>query len=564
MDQASPNHWRIHERRHPQLLEHLCLLRGLDATGLAPDYALHLHDPFLLPDMEKACALIGQAHTEQWPITIFGDYDADGTPAAALLSLVLGELGLKHEVVLPTRLSGYGLRIEQVRQMAQHSRLLITVDTGISSVEEITEAKALGLNVIILDHHLPPLILPPADAIVDPHRADSRYPFAELCGCALAYKFAVALGQTFPQISERFTKWLLDLVAISTVADMMPLSGENRALVHYGLVVLRQNRRPGLKALLKLAGVESSSLTAGSLGFIVGPRLNAAGRLGDNSPAYELLKAGSDEVAHKFAEKIEAANGERQTLVAKVMAEAEQVLFEQNDRADRIYLLAKADWPAGVVGLVAGKIAAQHARPVLVATFENDTARGSARSIEAYPIVTALERQRDFLESYGGHASAAGFSLPAKQWPKFSKQMKSDAREILSEALLRRTYTVDAQLEPDDVSKRSVDSLERLQPFGLGNSRPLFLLRSVTLRDSKRIGREGRHIKGRLVSADYDLAGVGFGLADRFKAAPPLLDCIGHLEVNRWQNQEMLQFQIIDYRPGGDKLEWIPNGQAKN
>lgn len=291
MTQQLPTRWCVHVRRQPKLLDHLCDLRGIADSDLSPDYARHLHDPMLLPDMDNACDLIEQAVAGKWHVTIFGDYDADGTPASAILSLMLDQIGLEHEVVLPTRLTGYGLRLEQVKEIATRSKLLITVDTGVTSVAEIALAKELGLKVIILDHHLPLDELPPADAIVDPHRIDSQYPFSHLCGCALAYKFVVALGNKFPALAERFSKWLLDLVAVSTVADMMPLTGENRVLVHYGLLVLRQNRRPGMQALLAAASVDVKALTAGTLGFTVGPRLNAAGRLGDNMPAYELLTA---------------------------------------------------------------------------------------------------------------------------------------------------------------------------------------------------------------------------------------------------------------------------------
>lgn len=556
----SENRWRVHQRRHPDLLEHLCLLRGFKSQDLMPDFELHLHDPFLLPNIAGACRLIEEAITNKWHVTIFGDYDADGTPASAILSLMLSQLGVAHEVVLPTRHTGYGLRPDQVRLVAERSNLLITVDTGISSVEEIQLAKELGLKVIILDHHLPGSSLPPADAVVDPHLPESQYPFPHLCGCALAYKLVVALGRTHPSLSDRFSKWLLDLVAISTVADMMPLLGENRALVHYGLIVLRQNRRRGIRALLAQAGLDANLLDARSLGFILGPRLNAAGRLGDNAPAYELLKADSDESADALAADIEAANTARQALVAKVMVEADELLFEQNNSSDSVYLIAKEGWPSGVVGLVAGKIAAKYARPVLVATFEAGVARGSARSIDAYPMVTALSGQAPLLTTYGGHAAAAGFSLPEKNWLSFAQNLKKTAATVLTPELLTHTYLVDAELEQNDVNRRSIDALTKLQPYGLGNGRPLFLLRQAKLTDIRRIGRSNQHLKSRLITPNHQLESIAFGLADRLGTAPPNLDCIGHLEVNRWNNRETLQFQIIDYRPSSDTFDWITNG----
>jgi single-stranded-DNA-specific exonuclease len=538
-------------------LGHLCQIRGLTVDGLKPDYATHLHDPMLLPDIERACSLIGEALTHKWHVTIFGDYDADGTPAAALLSMALTELGIAHAVMLPTRQSGYGLRLEQVESIAQSSQLLITVDTGVSAIEEIKRAKELGLSVIVLDHHLPPPTLPNADAVIDPHRLDSLYPFADLCGCALAYKFVVALGRTFPALSERFSKWLLDLVAVSTVADMMPIIDENRALVHYGLVVLRQNRRPGFKALLDRAGLDPTTLTASALGFAIGPRLNAAGRLGDNSPALELLRADASR-ANDWAVKVEAANTQRQALVQEVMEAARASLFQQNDPADFIYILGSEGWPAGVVGLVAGKLSAEYARPVLVATFEPTIARGSARSIEQYPIVEALGRQTRFLDSFGGHTSAAGFTLQRSNWDNFVAKLKTDARSHMRPDWLRKTFYVDAELERDDVTHRVADELELLQPHGLGNYRPTFLLRGVTFRDTARIGRDGRHLRSQIRNQACQIEGIAFGQADQLlplTSSP--LNIIGHLEVNRWRSQERLQFQIIDYKPAGATVEWI-------
>lgn len=560
MSQLAPNRWRVHARQDSDLLKHLCALRGFSAEVLSPDYATHLHDPFLLPDMEQACQIVREAVDASWHVTVFGDYDADGTPASAILSMMLTQLGLAHDVVLPTRATGYGLRPEQVRDIAKRSQLLITVDTGVTSVEEIRLAKELGMRVIVLDHHLPQATLPAADAVVDPHRSDSQYPFAHLCGCALAYKFVVALGTEFPQLSERFSKWLLDLVAISTVADMMPLIGENRALVHYGLLVLRQNRRPGLRALFATAGVEVEALNAGILGFVIGPRLNAAGRLGDNYPAFELLTAPDDSAAQRLAAVIEEANSQRQTLVQDVMEKAQKQLLRDNTLTDSILLLAKEGWPSGVVGLVAGKLSGQYARPALVATFEDDVAKGSARSIESYPIVDALQRHADLLGSFGGHASAAGFSLPRSKWPDFVAALKRDAAERLRADDLRRTFVVDAELVKDDLAKRSVDSLEKLQPFGLGNGRPLFLLRDAQLRDMRKIGREGRHLKSRVVACGEEIDCVAFNCDDSLHQAEVPIDCIGHLEVNRWNDRESVQFQLIDYRLSGEPVEWIANG----
>ncbi len=552
------SHWRVHLRRDEDLVAHLCRLRGLDPLALTPDYLTQLHDPFLLPDMVVACALIKRAIDEDWHVTIFGDYDADGTPAAALLSLALSAIGLRHSVRLPTRDEGYGLRLEQIKEIAKSSKLLITVDTGISSVEEMSVAKAAGMSVIILDHHLPGKQLPDADAIVDPHRHDSSYPFPHLCGCALAYKLVVALGQQFPQLDERFSKWLLDLVAVSTVADMMPLVDENRTLVHYGLVVLRQNRRLGLRALLATAGVDPLTINAGTLGFVVGPRLNAAGRLGDNRPAFDLLIANDEEKAARLAAKIEKANSVRQELVQRVLTEATAEIEKQNDQSDFALLVAKEGWPAGVVGLVAGKFLAQFHRPVFVATNEGDQVRGSARSLECFPVVEALSAHRDLLTSFGGHVTAAGFSLPVAKWSDFARSIKQLARSQLKASQLRPTFSVDAELGGQDLLPKTAKKLEQLAPFGLGNTRPLFLLRGAALDGVRRIGRDEKHVKGRILIDGAQVDVIAFGLAGELDTdTHPTLHAIGYLEMNRWNDREYLQFQIVDYRTSDDTLEWI-------
>ncbi len=552
--------WRVLNRTAPDLLNHLCLQRGLDPTNLVPDFTAHLHDPYLLPDMEKAVDLVVEAKVEQWPVVIFGDYDADGTPASALLSMVMERLGIEHQVLLPTRSEGYGLRPETIAKLPASTKLLITVDTGISSVEEVALAQKRGMKVIILDHHLPKSLkdggLPPAEAVVDPFVAHSQYPFAHLCGCALAYKLTEALANKFPvELNEAFRKWLLDLVAISTVADMMPISGENRVLVHYGLQVLRKTRRPGLQAMLSAAGLTPDKLTTSSLGFTIGPRLNASGRLDDNRPAFDLLMSRNSTEAAELASIIENNNRERQAIVERVMAEAEKELFKQNSRTDRCFVIVGSNWPAGVLGLVAGKLTGNYLRPSIVLSGEKQLS-GSSRSTDRYSIIDGLTAQEKLLSRYGGHRQAAGLSLPKENLSKFVDGIKAHAEQNLTELDLVPTYTADSILEPNEASLAVAEKINQLGPFGYSNAAPLFLLRDITLGSGRLLGASGDHSKWRARVGGNQIDAIGFGMGKRPQPEGPV-DLLAYLESNQWQGRVSLQLRLVDFRPAGGEVEFV-------
>lgn len=551
--------WSAYRRGDEPLLEHLMRIRGLTKSELEPQYQKHLHDPFLLPDMERACKLLVAAQKAGERVVVFGDYDADGTPAAAVLYEVFERIGLKCEVILPKREIGYGLRPEYINDISSKASLLLTVDTGITAVDEISLAKKRGLKVIVLDHHLPGLKLPAADALVDPFVAGSRYPFPQLCACALAYKLAVALGKFYPdQLGEKVTKWLLDLVAISTVADMMPIIGENRALVHYGLIVLRKNRRLGLRRLIEAAGLSASTLDEGSLGFALGPRLNASGRLGDNRPAFDLLVAKDDGEAKRLAELIENTNRKRQQLVTDVYKEAEAQVWSSNSQDDRILVLRGDSWPSGVLGLVAGRIAGKYNRPALVVSVNSGLLTGSARSVEGYSIADALQQQSALLVRHGGHNQAAGVTLEIKNWDPFVAALKKHAHSQIAANKLQKRYVADAVLAVQEVGEATIDSLQRLQPFGHGNNRPLFVVEGVALDVPRRMGVSGNHLKWKVEFEKQELEVIGFDLSERFLAAP--LDeahLLGFLEYNEWQGTRRIQFRLVDFCGTDQQIELI-------
>ncbi len=527
------------------------------------DFQVHLHDPNLLPQMDKARALIVTAVKENWPVAIFGDYDADGTPASVLLAGLCQKLGLIFEVYLPTRQTGYGLSDSFVSPIAEQAKLLITVDTGISSVETIQKLKKLGVKTIILDHHLPPDPsaggLPPADAIVDPYLPGSKYPFPHICGCALAYKLASALQQDFPQqLTESFLKWQLDLVAISTVADMMEMRGENRPLVDFGLRVLKKTRRPGLLALMRLAGVKLDDLTAGSLGFTIGPRFNAPGRLGDNRPVYDLLSTTNPVEAEELAVKIETQNRERQELVETILAQAETLIWQQNKAGDFVYVLAENDWPTGVVGLVAGKLAEKYYRPVVVGSRLEDRVRASARSVSDYPIIDGLTAASKFLEQFGGHRQAAGLTARADKWELFAVALKQHASKYFAGVLPKPSLKADDFLTLSDATLPLAQEIQSLEPHGLGNARPTFIIRDVELKDAQPIGQTKKHLRLTLAKDGQTVPAIGFSLVDKFATHKSnRADVAGHLTVNVWNGNSTVQFQLIDFKPVGSEIQTV-------
>lgn len=551
------NRWFLYEREEDNLINHLCTIRGLNPKELEPNFLKHLHDPYLLPDMDKAISLIKQAKKKNWFITIYGDYDADGTPAAALLSTVFDRLQIRHNVILPTRTTGYGLNMEAVKVIAKDAQLLITVDTGITSVDEIVLAKDLGLKTIIIDHHLPKDNLPPANAIIDPFVPESKYPFNGLCGCGLAYKVTVALSKEFPEeLTEGFCKWLLDLVAISTVSDMMPLLGENRALVHYGLQVLAKTKRPGLIELMKVAGLSKDSLTSHSLGFAIGPRLNASGRLSDNRPAFDLIKETNVQAAARLARQINEANFERQQLVRKLTQDIQENIWEQNKKDDYLIVVVGDNWLSGILGLAAGKISYQTNKPAVVLTTSREGLVGSGRSLEHYSLIDGLEYSSKYLTRFGGHKLAAGLTTNKENLTKFIDTIKAHAKNNIDSKDLIPKIKIDAQIDHESINDKTVEEIERMAPFGFGNPTPLMLIKNVQFLSPRSIGTKGDHLKAKGKINDKEVDIIGFGLSKKYFNDPQTnLDVVGNLEHNIWRGNKSLQLKIKDFRSSGSKID---------
>lgn len=530
----------------------------------APSYDAHLHDPFLFCDMRRAVDRILAARERGERILVHGDYDADGVSGAAVLADTIAALGGAVDVFIPHReRDGYGFTTAGlVAATAAGARLIITCDCGIANAATITAAAAQGIDTIVTDHHLIPRdasgnpVPPPAYAILHPKVPGETYPFDGLTGGGVAFKLAAALvrddrGSPAPRLAPGFEKWLLDCVAISTVADFGPLIGENRVLVKYGLTVLAKTRRVGLRALYERAGIRPERITTGTIGFQIAPRINAAGRIDHAHVALALLRTTDTEEAAALAEHIQATNGERRQLVDRAVAEAHAQVGEL---AGRVALVVTSDWwPVGIVGLVASAIKETYYRPAIALTSSGGVVAGSGRSIPGFHIVEALDAVRDTLQSYGGHPQACGLKLVSPDViPAFTEALNAFARERCTLEMLTPRREIDVAFAPSAVTWDLVRTLERLQPFGVGNPTPQFLARTLTVVGVRIMGRDGRHC--RIIARESDASRPSTFVCFRYETICPTIaigdriDIIYELGVNEWNGNREIQFLVVDVR----------------
>jgi len=499
---------------HPSLLIRRVLfrrgIRSPDAARifLYPDYARDVHDPFLFRDMEKAALRILKAIDERERIVIHGDYDADGVCASAILASTIEFLGGAPHVHLPHRMEdGYGVSAGAVEKFAREKTdLLITVDCGIASNVALTKAHEAGMDSIIVDHHAAPDILPPACAIVHCDLPGEHYPFRKLSAGGVAFKLAQALLSTarlkhlhlHPRNTEAFEKWLLDLVAISTVADVMPLVGENRTLTHFGLQVLNKTQRTGLIKLVERARLIARNgnggiLNARNIAFHIAPRLNAAGRMQHASLAYDLLRATTEGEAERLAEALERANGERQRATEAMMEEA-RVHLARNG-AGPITVAWGDAWSVGLVGLVAGKLSEAFEKPSFVIGKMKGAWTGSSRGPQGFDCIAALRATQTLLDRFGGHRSAAGFTLREGVEPASFAAALNEAVAESGVAAAASALAIDAETDLGGLTETFADTLDALAPFGEGNPTPLLLTRGCRVGEVAAVGRDGQHVK---------------------------------------------------------------------
>ncbi len=518
---------------------------------LQPDYR-RLADPFLMEGMPLAVERIARALENGERITVYGDFDADGVTGVTLLVQMFRTLGGRVYPYIPHRIEeGYGLHTEAVERLAaEGTRLLITVDCGISNIAEVARAQALGMDVIITDHHLPSTELPPALAVLNPRQPGCAYPFKRLAGVGIAFTLARGLARLgIPGREKLRREDFLDLVALGTVADMAPLVGENRILVAYGLEAIHRTERPGLRALMAVAGIRPERVGTGTIGFILGPRLNAAGRLRHARTAYQLLLTESQEEAAVLARELDTLNRERQEIMAHTLEQARRQVLSLPDEHRAIFL-ASPDFPAGVIGLVAGKLLEEFYRPTLLVELGEGESRGSARSIPEFHITEALQECADLLTRYGGHRLAAGFTLPSENLPALAERMLTLASR-LDERALTPKLNIEAEVLLSDLNWDLLRLLEQLAPFGVENPQPLFLCRQVQVRNVRPVGNGGEHLRLTLSDGRTSREAIGFRLGLRAGECPPgsRLDLVCTLESNTWNGEERLELQVRDFRP---------------
>jgi single-stranded-DNA-specific exonuclease len=473
-----------------------------------------MHSPSLMTDVDKAVERLARAVRGGERMVVFGDYDVDGVTSTALLLESLQQVGGDAQYLLPDRhQDGYGLKPPGVeRALKMGADLIVTVDNGMSAFEALELAAARNVDVVVVDHHRQLGDLPRAVAIVNPNRDDCSYPFPDLAGVGVAFKVVQALCEELMESGQRrrFLNDLLDLVALGTVADMMPVLGENRLYIQRGLQVLSRTQRPGLRQLLLAAGYANKPVDAAAVAFHLGPRLNVAGRLETPDLALRLLMTRDDGEGAGLAQELNALNSRRQVLQRAGAAEAEALVSSQILQEETMIILLGESWHLGVIGLLASRLSEKHARPAVVCTAQRQdgTYTGSARSIPAYDISAGVSTCGDLLLNYGGHPGAAGFTLPQEAFEEFRVRLLEHARTRLSEADLQPTLEIDLLLRPQDVSSGTLNSLRQLEPFGQGNPAPLFCARGCHITRARAIGKGGDHLKVELRHGDTRCGGV--------------------------------------------------------
>jgi single-stranded-DNA-specific exonuclease len=523
--------------------------RGLDTIETAERFLNpgldELHSPFEFMRMEVAVGrLLAAIHAEE-TIAVHGDYDVDGITGSVLLATVLRHLGAQVEIILPHRLTdGYGLNPSGIeRAAAAGASVLVAVDCGITALEACAHAAKLGIDVIIADHHLPQEQLPEAVAILNPRLPDSGYPEADLAAVAVAFKLASALLERSGSKASGLA--MLKLVALGTIADLVPLRGENRALAVHGLAGLATAVNPGLRALMEVAGVDPRRVTAGDVGFRLAPRINAAGRVGHPDYAAEMFMTNDQAVARELAGKLERLNQERREIEQKVSAAA---LEAHGDDPGAIVVAAGQGWHRGVIGIVASRLVEHTARPALVVSIEDGEAHGSARSVPGFDISAALAAAAPVLDSYGGHKQAAGFRLRADRVDELRVMLNDYASRFDADSL-RAVLTCDDELHADAVTTDLALELERLAPFGIGNPRPRFLCEGLRLVGPPLVLKE-QHLKLRVRSGDDVISALAWRRAE---LAEPLagvdrVDVVATLKSNRFRGRVEPQLEIDDLR----------------
>jgi len=540
----------------PELIVQLLLNRGLRTIDqvqafLNPSTA-NLHDPFLMKDMERAVDRVIRALRNKEQIYLFGDYDVDGITAVSMLYLFLKDLGGDVHYYIPDRqIEGYGLSAGGVERIAAAGgQLIISVDCGINSIDEAKLARELGVDIIISDHHEQGSTLPDAIAVLDPKREDCQYPFKDLAGVGVAYKLAQGITQHMGMDPHYLEKYI-DLAAIGSAADIVPLIDENRVFVKEGLLKINSNLEVGIQALIDVAGLRMGKMDVGQIVFGMAPRLNAVGRLGDAMRAVELLITRSASQANLLAKELESENRRRKEIDNVTLDQAmEEIDSTYDPEVDRAIVLMREKWHPGVIGIVASRIIEKFYRPTIMITIENGIGKGSARSIPGFDIYDALKKCEDLLMQFGGHKYAAGLSIKAESFSEFRRRFNEVARGMIAEEDLIPKIAIEAVVRLDDITSQIVKHLRNFAPFGPKNTRPLFVSYGVEVVGTPRIvGTNHLKFRARQNGEVFDCIGFNMGeFLTRLEMGSRVIDMVYVVEENEWNDRKTVQLRIRDIK----------------
>ena len=543
------------ELRVEPLVAHLLAQRGITTYEEAKKFfrpeLSHLHDPFLMKDMDKAVERIESAIANEENILIYGDYDVDGTTSVALAASFLLQNYPNVATYIPDRYTeGYGVSIQGIDFAADNDvSLIIALDCGVKAIEQVSYAKEKGVDFIICDHHRPGDQLPDAVAVLDPKREDCEYPYKELCGCGVGFKLIQALASKEGLITENLVPYL-DLVATAIGADIVPITGENRVLAYYGLQVINNNPRTGFKAIIDQ--IKKKTLTITDVVFIIAPRINAAGRMKHGQHAVNLLAETNLDTARQFAAEIEQYNAERKNLDKKITEEALEQIRAKGEEDRFTSVVYNDEWHKGVIGIVASRLTETYYRPTLVFTKSGDKLAASARSVKGFDVYNALEACSDCLEQFGGHKYAAGLTLLEEQYENFKAQFEKVVADTIDPRLLEPEVSINAQIKISQIGPKLMRILKQFAPFGPGNMTPVFM--AEKLKDTgygKGVGEDEKHLKLSVMqTGSSPIGAIGFNLGDKLDRIKNKnsFDAVFSLDENEWNGQVSLQLRLRDIK----------------
>jgi len=510
-----------------------------------------LEAPLALKDMDKAVNRIMGALEKKESIVVYGDYDVDGTVSTAMLYRCLKKLGGEVGFYIPNRFDeGYGLNDEAIETLAKRGvRLIVTVDCGISSIDTVCLANSLGIDMVITDHHHCGAILPNATAVINPHREDCGSMFKELAGCGVALKLAKALGEKtgFLDIEKEY----LDLAAIGTVADVVPLVGENRIIVKEGLRLLPDSKNIGIQAMLTVCELKEKPINSYTIGFIIGPRINAAGRLDSAEAVVKLLTTEDKEEALEIAKKLDTENRERQRIEKEILEMAiSRIEKDHMAESHKVLVVDGEGWHSGVIGIVASRLVERYYLPTLVISKDGEIAKGSARSLAGFHLFEALSSIPEYFEKYGGHEMAAGFTMKSENVDGLREQLSKIAERVSGGVPFIPEVKVDFKLKSNEITRAVYDKLRLLEPFGMKNPAPIFVCRKMKLLSFKKIGEGGKHLSLSVFDGEKTIGAVAFQMGDLYDrlTVNSEIDILCSLELNSWNGFDKLQLNIKDIK----------------